>query len=666
MNKGLFDINIGSDGQLHLLLKLFDTISDILIFKNIDGKYLGCNSACAEFFGRPKEDLIGKTNFDLFPKYMAEKFRERENKVIETKQSDCNEVWLSDHDGRPMLFEVHKTPLFNDNGDLIGILCVSHDITQRKQFEDEILSRDSLLIAISEAINELMINPDINEAITNAFEMIGNIINVDRITLFENRFDKENNKIFSNYKCAWVSAPVYSQANDPTALNLPIDDFYDIIGPLNRKKIMAGNTEDMEPEFKKLLELHGVSSFMLFPIHIEENFWGFIGFDDCKSKRAWNEAEKAILMTFAASISRGLERNQQREQEKNKERKIKTILNNIQDGIITLSENCIIQSCNPAIVNMFGYSLAEIIGSSLDLLIQGFCTCTNKNCISESCHLRENFIYEGNINGKRKDGTEFPIEIDSRKIDFDNKAIVLLVIRDITQQKEVERLKNEFISTVSHEIRTPLTSIRGSLGLISSNTLGVLPEKAGNLINIANNNTIRLINLINDILDLEKMKAGKMEFKFAKYEILPIVTETIEFIGEYAKLYNVKYEITKSLNNIFVNVDKDRFIQVLTNLLSNAAKFSPENEPVKISMSKENNFILVAVTNKGQGISEQDYSKIFGSFSQVDSSDNRKRSGTGLGLCISKSLIEKMGGSMGFTSKLNEETTFYFKLPEAT
>lgn len=236
--------------------------------------------------------------------------------------------------------------------------------------------------------------------------------------------------------------------------------------------------------------------------------------------------------------------------------------------------------------------------------------------------------------------------------------------RDITEQKEVERMKNEFVSVISHELRTPLTSIRAALGLIATNALGTLPDKINSVLNIANNNTIRLINLINDILDLEKIKAGKMDFSFEEYAVMPLIEETVKLNEEYAKQYNVKYVIKNKLDDILVNVDKNRFIQVLTNLLSNAAKFSYQNEEIHISVERKKHLISVSVTNKGKGIPEKSFSKIFQQFSQVDSSDTRGSGGTGLGLSICKSIIEKMGGTIGFTSKLEEYTTFYFELPE--
>lgn len=971
MNKCLFDKNTESNSQIALLLKLIDTISDLLIFKNTEAMYLGCNLAFEKFTGLSKKDIIGKTNFDLFPEDIANKLNESDVKVFKTKQPDYSEIWIYDSNGKHILFEVLKTPFFNDSGDVIGILCISRDITdhklleksliesksyqkalldnlpfmawlkdteskllavnepyakmcnasideiigktdldlfpmgdakeyikddlevvnsrckktveesiagpsgitwhetyktpifdennnvigtagiarditeikqaeqelllkdklfsvvaeainelvknlnfeeaiinafgiigsvinidrivllesfydknnniysrfkhewcssavysminnadtqniptynipdhvntllnkkplignfkdmksdfqkimefcsvrsimlfpiyvgdifwgqigfddcksernwseaekailllfassiasviernqKRQQFEEEILSRDSLLIAVSEAINELVVTQDIYEAIINAFEMIGNIINVDRITLFENRFDKENNKLFSSYKYAWVSDPIYSQINDPTLQNMPIDHFHDINSSLIRKKIMVGNTEDMEPEFQKLLKSHDVCSIMLFPIHIEDNFWGFIGFDDCKSKRTWNEAEKAILITFAGSIAGVLERNQKREQEKNNERRISTILDNVQDGIVTISENCVIESCNPAIANIFGYSFEEIIGSALDLLLPHSCSCQDKKCNSEKRALQETFKYGADIKGRRKDGSAFPVEIDIKKIDFDNKSIVLMVIRDITQRKEFDRMKNEFVSTVSHELRTPLTSIKGSLGLITSGVFGVFPEKVNELLNIANNNCTRLTNLINDILDLEKIKAGKMEFKYEELEINSILEQSIVLNQSYADQFGMKVKMIKPDEEYFIKADKNRLLQVISNLFSNAVKFSKPGGEVTITSENINGKIKVSFIDKGVGIPEDSKHKIFKSFSQVDSSDSRSKGGSGLGLSICKLIIEKMDGEIDFDSVAGEGSTFFFIMPEIT
>lgn len=349
------------------------------------------------------------------------------------------------------------------------------------------------------------------------------------------------------------------------------------------------------------------------------------------------------------------------------EMKISTILNEMNDCVITTNSLGEIESCNYVVEKTFNYERSELLGKNINELIESIDFSLYHNDGSDGKELIKDAKVIDNkyqLQAVKKEGTVFPIELSYKEVKLDEYKVITFVIHDVTQHTEMERMKNEFVSTVSHELRTPLTSIRGALGLALSETLGKLPEKSKDLLNIANNNSIRLMNLINDILDLEKIKAGKMEFTFKEYEVMPLIEETIRLNEEYAKQYNVKYEITERLDDAFINVDKDKFIQVVVNLLSNAAKFSFENEIVKISVQRKKNVISISVINRGPGIPEESYSKIFESFSQVDSSDSRKKGGTGLGLNIARLIIKKMGGEIGFTSKVNEDTTFYFELPE--
>lgn len=350
------------------------------------------------------------------------------------------------------------------------------------------------------------------------------------------------------------------------------------------------------------------------------------------------------------------------------EKRISTILDNMSDCIITIDNNGSIESINKAVTNIFGYSELEIIDKNINTLIPELSIDAESDFYinEKSGYSTLPEIIDGKFEflGTKKDGTIFSTEISINKITLASKTIFIIFISDITQRKELDKLKNDFISTISHELRTPLTSIRGSIGLIISGALGDLSDKAKTLLDIANNNSIRLINLINDILDSEKIKAGKMNFEFDEYPIMNLVEETIQYNNEYAKQYNVRYEIKERLAKAFVKVDKDKFIQVLTNLLSNAAKFSTPNEVVEIYVKRNKRLASVSVINKGYGIPEESYSKIFEAFSQVDSSDTRKKGGTGLGLNISKLIVQKMGGTIGFNSTVNDKTTFFFEFPE--
>ncbi len=242
---------------------------------------------------------------------------------------------------------------------------------------------------------------------------------------------------------------------------------------------------------------------------------------------------------------------------------------------------------------------------------------------------------------------------------------VVVVCQDITERRKIDQMKNEFISTVSHELRTPLTSIRGSLGLITSGAMGNVPAEMASLLDIACNNSERLVRLINDILDTEKIESGKMIFHFTKSDLGSVVEQAVAANKAYADKYHVSYEIKTLLPNSIINMDPDRIRQVLDNLLSNAAKFSKTQGKIIVTMEKHGDKFYVAIEDSGMGIPVEFQSKIFSKFYQVDSSDGREKGGTGLGLSICKSIIDSHNGVIGFKSTPNTGTTFYFELPEA-
>lgn len=242
---------------------------------------------------------------------------------------------------------------------------------------------------------------------------------------------------------------------------------------------------------------------------------------------------------------------------------------------------------------------------------------------------------------------------------------VAVTLQDITERKRVEHLQHEFISTVSHELRTPLTAIRGALGLIMGGVLGELPPKAKDIIRIADQNSARLANLINDLLDMEKLIANGMRFDMQTQPLQPLVEQSIEANRSYAEQHQVQYEFIARAQDALVNIDSQRLLQVLANLLSNAAKFSPPGSKVEIAIYKRASEVQVSVTDYGGGIPADFQHRIFRKFSQADGSDTRQKGGTGLGLAISKELVEQMGGAIGFRSRLGQGACFYFTLPLA-
>jgi PAS domain S-box-containing protein len=245
-------------------------------------------------------------------------------------------------------------------------------------------------------------------------------------------------------------------------------------------------------------------------------------------------------------------------------------------------------------------------------------------------------------------------------------SLIYAVARDIQERKRVEQMKNDFVSVVSHELRTPLTSIRGSLGLIAGGVAGELPEKARLLVDIAAKNSDRLVRLINDILDVEKIESGEMGFRFSPVELMPLVEAAVDGNRAYAQAYEVELRIVRAVDGVRVWADPDRLLQVMANLLSNGAKFSPRGGVVEVAVAvtAPRGEVRVAVTDHGRGIPADFQARIFEKFAQADASSTRQKGGTGLGLSISRAIVERHRGRISFTSEPRGKTCFFFDLPE--
>ena len=345
---------------------------------------------------------------------------------------------------------------------------------------------------------------------------------------------------------------------------------------------------------------------------------------------------------------------------------LQAILDSAVDGIITIDEQGSVLSFNRAAETIFGYRAAEVIGRNVNLLMP-------EPYHSQHDTYLKNYRETGKarivgsrreVEGLRRNGDTFPLDLAVSRSEHQGRPMYIGLVRDITERKRIEKIKSEFISTVSHELRTPLTSIRGSLGLITGGALGTLPDQVNAMLKIASNNTERLLLLINDILDIQKIESGQMVFRFKSLEVMPFLRQILQDMATYGDQYDVRFVLTRELPDAHVYADRDRLGQVLANLLSNAAKFSPAGQQVEVAVVRHDKHLRISVADHGAGIPPEFQSRLFERFTQADSSDTRSKGGTGLGLAITKAIVEKHGGQISFDTEVGKGTTFHVDLPQ--
>lgn len=345
--------------------------------------------------------------------------------------------------------------------------------------------------------------------------------------------------------------------------------------------------------------------------------------------------------------------------------RLSSILDNVVDAIVTINESGSIESWNLGAERLFGYGAAEILRRNVRVLMPDPHSSAHDGYIRRFMQTGERRIIgqRREVRALHKDGRRIPVDVGISEMRIGARRLFIGILRDLSSSQEIEQLKSGFVSTVSHELRTPLTSISGSLGLLAGGIAGALPGKAAHLIDIARLNCERLVRLINDILDLEKAESGRLELRLESQPLKPIVQQAMELNRAYAQTFGATIELAADSDEVDVLVDRDRLIQALTNILSNAAKFSPRGAAVLVAIRAETDFVRVNVYDQGPGVAPDFQHRIFQRFAQADSSDSRAGGGAGLGLSIAKTIMERLGGSIGFDSVHGQGTTFYVRLP---
>jgi PAS domain S-box-containing protein len=369
-----------------------------------------------------------------------------------------------------------------------------------------------------------------------------------------------------------------------------------------------------------------------------------------------------IGIVHDVSVRKALERGQRRA-----EALYRATFDQALVGILHTSLDGRFMRVNRTACEILGYTGAEMLALGYaDITHAEDLEASAERFASSLADAGRQFEYHATRRVVRKDGSVLWALTSLSLVRTDRGApdFFLVMIQDITELKRVEQMKDEFVSTVSHELRTPLTSIRGSLGLLAGGVVGTLPDAARNLVLIAERGCERLIRLVNDILDTEQIETGQMQFDLRVAELRPLVERAMESMEGFAQAHQVRLRMEAPLAPVLASVDADRFIQVLTNLISNAVKFSPQPGAVDVTLSQPaGGSARLEVRDRGPGIPKDFHARVFQRFSQADASSARQKGGTGLGLSIAKAIVDHLGGTIGYRTNPDAGTVFFVQLP---
>jgi PAS domain S-box-containing protein len=634
---------------------LFENSSEMIAMLSPAGKFLYANPAWKRCFDKEVNELIQANSFeDLFDLGCRGQVAMLFRRALDGEQIDRASLRHHSPAGRVVELELSLSQR-QKSGNPIAIRCLMRDVTQQKQRENRL----GLQLMVSQIVGE---NASHEVAAMRILEALCISQGWDMAVKWDVN-EKEHRLEFSS---AWAVPGRRVENFIQESMGLNLASGMDLPGRAwqDGHPVWCENLASMPSTSRVNSALsHEMVSGWAVPVREGNKVLAVLEFYCHFSLREDREALAAVE-TVAASMGQMLARSREQGRAEELYRQQEILLDSVADGICGVDRRGLITFANPAAARLLGASAASLTGRPVHDMLHGAAP-ANRRC-GEECPLRRVYGPEKAAAGEdavfRADGSFFPAEYAITPIADEGRfSGSVLSFRDISQRFALDRLKDEFISTVSHELRTPLTSIRGALGLLSSGILGGVNEKAANLLRIALTNSDRLVRLINDILDLERIQSGKEPLAFRPVQLAQVVRQAIDGIAPMADAAGV--QLIHDATQAEIAADPDRLIQVVTNLLSNAVKFSPPNSTISVMLYPGTNGVTLTVIDQGRGIPADKLEAIFGRFQQVDASDSRQKGGSGLGLAICRTIVQQHSGRIWAERNPVRGSTFRVFLP---
>jgi PAS domain S-box-containing protein len=636
---------------------IFENAIEMIATLSPHGRYLYVNPAWQALFGINSDGFEGLMSFESpFPPEVQAEAAALFRRALNGERVDREPLHLRNTDGARVEVEASLS-CRREEGRAVSVRCIFRDVTQQNRRERRLGLQLQVSQIVGQSISQEEALPSVLSILcTNLGYDIANLWVVDEIQQ-RIRFD-----------CSW-SAPGRSYeefVQDSSSRSLSRGQgLPGLVWTLGAARWVIDVRED--PGFLRgqAARRDGLVTGWAVPVRVGNRIIAAVELFS-RQRREEEPETMTTVETVCASIGQFMARSAQETRVRELNQQNDLILRSVADGIFGVDPEGRVDFVNPAAAEMLAALPSSLIGRPVHSLVHS--GPTGEVC-DDTCRARRTFLLHESTSGQdvfyRQNGTSFPVEFSVTPM-LEHGVIIgsVLSFRDIEQRYALDRMKDEFVSTVSHELRTPLTSIRGALGLLSSGLLGEITDKAANLLRIAVSNSDRLVRLINDILDLERMESGRAPLNFRPYFLNELVQQAVDGVQPMADAASIR--LLLRTESTPVEADPDRMLQVITNLLSNAIKFSQPESNVYVEVEPVEGGAILSVVDEGRGIPTDKLESIFDRFQQVDASDSRQKGGTGLGLAICRTIVQQHGGRIWAEHNADRGSTFRIFLPERT
>lgn len=630
---------------------LFENSSDLIQVLTPEGRFAYVNRAWRLALGYHDEELESLSLSDVLADDSREEFQRAFQRVLAGEALDALDLTLRARDGR-RLFVEGTLGARSVQGRLVSVRGLFRDVTSRRLAQAQQAERARLDALRADVGSALMHG----ETLTARLQLCADALARHLGVAFASLWTLDVNEAVLELQGGAGSEHLQAA---PRPRVLVGELWIGRVAQQRRVMRMDVSRTPRAADDASWAAQAGMRAFSGFPLLVQGRVVGVMGM---YSRTPLNDGVMAALLQVADEVALAIDRARALEALRISEGRTRSILDNLLTGLVTAGVDGVIESVNPAAERIFGYAATELVGRNARLLLDsGDLGDADVDTLARMVGEALGRVTEWPA--RRRNGESFPLELSLFTFDSLQGRRYAAVVRDVSERRVVERLKDEFISTVSHELRTPLTSIRGSLSLVSAGVLGDLPKDAAEVLSIAERNSVRLVALINDILDLERLQFGRLEMRFEPLPAAGLLARALEAVRPLAQAEDVHLEVTAAEGE--AQCDGDRIVQVLVNLLSNAIKFSPHGGRVQLSATPVGNWIELRVSDQGRGIPSAWHQAIFERFRQVHVSDTRQKGGTGLGLAISKAIVEQHAGAIGVESEEGRGSSFWVRLPAA-